>query len=85
MTMSIGDSWTVLDRMGFGRNRIQVYTSSTSFSTLLNGAAEGFFRASRGLRQREPLSPFLFIIVTEALSKLVVKSKGGGFIRGMED
>lgn len=28
------------------------------FSTLLNGTSKGFFRASKGLRQREPLSPF---------------------------
>lgn len=51
-----------------------------SFS--LNGSR--LFGASRGLRQGDPLSPFLFTIVAEALGALLSKAKDLGMIRGFE-
>lgn len=52
------------------------------FSVLVNGESAGFFASSRGLRQGDPLSPFLFILVMEALSRLMDRAALGGFIRG---
>jgi hypothetical protein len=40
-------------------------------SVLVNGSSAGFFNSSRGLRQDDPLSPLLFIVVMEALSKML--------------
>ena len=51
-----------------------------SFSVLVNGTLSGFFRSSRGLRQRDPLS--LFVIGIEALNYLIGRAVEGGFLSG---
>lgn len=78
---------SVMRRMGFGRkwrNRMQVCISSPSFSILLNGASESFFKSSRGLRKGDPLTPFLFILVMEGLSKLILKAEHVGMVEAWE-
>jgi hypothetical protein len=70
----------ILKQLGFHDiwiNWIRICISTTSFSVLLNGSSFGHFRPSRGLRQGDPLSPFLFIIGTEALSRLLHNSLRG--------
>lgn len=60
--------------MGFGFKwirQIEECVSSTQFSILINGTPKGFFPVSRGLKQGDPLPPFLFIIVGEAFSQML--------------
>lgn len=50
----------VLQKMGFGGKWINWCISSPSFFVLVNGNLIGFFNSSRGLRQGDSLSPYLF-------------------------
>ena len=56
--------------------------STISFSIFINGKPKGKFRGSRGLKQRDPLSPFLFTLVVDALGRLIDKATQCKAIRG---
>lgn len=58
--------------------------SITSFSVLVNGSPSKLFKASRGIQQGDALSPFLFTIVVEAISSLLVKAREMGVISGFQ-
>ena len=49
---------------------------------MVNGSPCGFFQSSQGIRQGDPLSPLLFVIVMEALSRLIEKAINAGLLTG---
>ena len=64
----------ILARMGF-RERwitwIRHCVSSVSFAVLINGSPSQFFSASKGLRQGDPISPLLFLLVMEVFTRML--------------
>jgi hypothetical protein len=75
----------LLKRCGFGerwRVWIEWCISTVRFSILINGTPEGFFHSSRGIRQGDPLSPLLFVLVMEALSRMVNATIEQGLLLG---
>ncbi|XP_049344154.1 uncharacterized protein LOC125808498 [Solanum verrucosum] len=53
-------------------------------SVLINRSPTGFFSTKKGLRQGDPLSPFLFILAIEGLSQLLTKAKELQWIQGFQ-
>lgn len=74
----------MLQRMGFSsrwRRWIKQCISTVKFSILIKRSPCGFFSSGRGLRQGDPLSPFLFILAMEGLSNLIQTTKIRGWVR----
>ena len=57
-------------------------TSTASFSVLFNGTPTSFFQSSKGLRQGDPLSPYLFVIGMEVSSYLLQHAIEDNFLSG---
>lgn len=78
-------SWSFLEEVlrvsGFGvtfRNLIMATITTTSLAVCWNGDALQPFRPSRGLRQGDPLSLYLFVLCMEVLGQLVLRSVTAG-------
>ena len=75
----------VLQRKGFSqkwRSWIRGCLSSSSFAILVNGNEKGWVKASRGLRQGNPLSPFLYTLMADVLSRLMIRAEEIGITEG---
>jgi hypothetical protein len=76
---------SMLRRCGFGEklcNWIAHNISSMRISVLLNGSLTSFFNSYRGLRQGDPLSLLLFVIIMKALREIISAIVNGVSLSG---
>ncbi|CAN6556372.1 unnamed protein product [Malus baccata var. baccata] len=63
-----------MEKLGFcrqWRKLIMGCVSPVKFAVILNGHSRNKFAPSRGLRQGDPLSPYLFLLIGEVLFRLI--------------
>jgi hypothetical protein len=65
-------------------NWIQTILHSAKLSISINGKEEGFFSCARGVRQGDPLSPLLFCIAEDVLSRGLSKLVSDGLLKPMK-
>ncbi|GAU39328.1 hypothetical protein TSUD_60790 [Trifolium subterraneum] len=76
----------VMTKMGFTDvwiRWVMMCVSSVNYSMLMNSDRVGPISPGRGLRQGDPLSPYLFILVTECLTALIHQAVGRGDLHGV--
>ena len=76
----------VMASMGFGsrwRGWIMQCISTAKMSVLVNGSPTKEFKLEKGLRQGDPLSPFLFNIAVQGLSCMLQRGCNLGLIKGV--
>ena len=65
---------SVMEKMGFNEHWIclmMLCVKIVTYSILVNGEPKDMITPTRGIRQGDPLSPFLFLLCTEGLNGLI--------------
>jgi hypothetical protein len=82
--------WVFLEqmmlKMGFAPSWVSMImrcVSSVTFSVKLNGGVSDTFTPSRGLRQGDPLSPYLFLFCVEGFSALLRQAQQERLLAGV--
>jgi hypothetical protein len=76
----------VLRKLGFTNRWIVLLMScirTVTYSILINRQPQGHVISSRGIRQGDTISPYLFILCAEVLSSLLQQSAREGIISGV--
>ena len=75
----------IMRKMDFNERWISlmmVCVKSVTYSVLVNGEPCGMIHPTKGIRQGDPLSPFLFLLCTEGLNGLIKHAERSGDIHG---
>lgn len=78
----------VLSKMGFADGWIQTVmkcVTKVRYAIRVNGELSEHFIPTRGLRQGDPISPYLFLLCAEGLSCLMKKKEAEGKINGVKN
>lgn len=77
----------VLEKFGFSsvwETWVKQCISTSSISILINGSPYGRLYPSRGLHQGDPISPYLFILCSKVLSRLLLREERRGCLKGIQ-
>ncbi|GJZ70613.1 putative RNA-directed DNA polymerase [Tanacetum coccineum] len=84
-------NWKFIQRtllqMGFGEKLckwIEACQTSTSISVLVNGSPTLEFKMEIGVRQGDPLSPFLYLVAAEGLNVTIKEAVSCGYFNGVK-
>ena len=69
--------FNALHKLGFHSKWVELIKaciSTVSYSVIVNDNVCGFFTSTRGIRQGDPLSPYLFILCMEILTRTLRKA-----------
>jgi hypothetical protein len=75
-----------MQRLGFAPRWIRLImmcVTTVKYAVLVNGNPCGSINPSRGIRQGDPISPYLFILCAEGLSAMIEKANMEGLITGV--
>ena len=76
----------VMEKMGFHGKWIQLIMkciTTVSYSVIINGAVHGSIFHTRGLRQGDPLSPYLFLLFADGFSSLIKEAARNQMLSGI--
>ena len=76
----------MMKKMGFLEKWISLTmmcVTTVTYSVLINGEPKGRITPSRGLRQGDPISPYLFLLCAEGLTAMLKKEEAVGNIKGV--
>lgn len=77
----------IMLKLGFDPRWIQLAMETitiATYSILINGKPRGFVTPSRGIKQGDLLSPYLFLLCAEGLSTLLRKAEANHMLKGIK-
>jgi hypothetical protein len=79
--------WRILCELKLPINMVNVImhaVTSVETNVKWNGARSEYFRPQRGIRQGDPISPYLFVLCMDKLSHLILHTVNQGVWRGIQ-
>ena len=76
----------IMEKLGFAerwRCLVMKCVTSVTYAIRVNGSPMGYITPTRGIRQGDPLSPYLFLLCAEGLLSLIKTSVANGVIKGI--
>ena len=75
-----------MEKLGFAdrwRSLVMKCVTSVNYAIKVNGCPMGSITPTRGIRQGDPLSPYLFLLCAEGLSSLIKAFMANGDLKGI--